>query len=423
MKKKIIIIGAGIAGLAACKQLIEDGFDATILEARSRYGGRIWIDDTLGIKLGLGANWLHGTEGNPLFPIAEKTHAAMATLDPSKFATYDNSNKLIPITDKKNFDERFEKFLAQAQDYALNQPHDITLADALSHFIDRNNLSAMDLDLLASRFSYIEGYIGASADKLSARHWDDEETLAGGNHFLTNSYAAILNDIRTDSPIQLDTIVTAINIKNHTVEIITNKNNFYADAVLVTVPLGVLKKNKITFNPPLPADKQTAVNNLGMGVFNITALKFAKEFWPPDCHILRLPQSSIHAFFNLSHFISSPILIGLSGGDSALAIEKFSDAELITKTMDDFKKVFGMAIPEPIAFINTRWSLDPFSYGSYSFIPPGASSRDHEALAESVDDRLYFAGEATSSKYPATTHGAYLSGLREAAKIKNYFAN
>jgi monoamine oxidase len=71
-KKKILIIGAGIAGLATCKQLIEDGFDASILEARNRYGGRIWVDETLGIHLGLGANWMHGTEGNPLLPIAKK---------------------------------------------------------------------------------------------------------------------------------------------------------------------------------------------------------------------------------------------------------------------------------------------------------------------------------------------------------------
>lgn len=423
IKKKILIIGAGIAGLAACKQLIEGGFDATILEARNRYGGRIWIDDTVGIPLGLGANWMHGTEGNPLLPIAKKTHTTMAVLDPNKFVTYDSSNKLISFADKKNFDNKFENFLAQAKAYALNLKQDISLAEALSHFIEKEHLSTLELDLLESRFSYIEGYIGASAENLSARHWNDEEALAGGNYFLTSSYASILEDIKTNCPIQLDTIVTAVNIRNNDVEIITNKNNFYADAVVITVPLGVLKKNKITFNPPLPDYKQKALNNLGMGLFNITAMKFAKEFWPHDSHILRIPQSAIRTFFNLSHFISTHMLIGLSGGDSALALEKISDEELINKSLHNFKQIFGTDIPQPEAFINTRWSTDPFSYGSYSYISPGASTRDHDAIAMTVANRLFFAGEATSSKYPATTHGAYLSGLREAEKIKNYFDN
>jgi hypothetical protein len=116
----------------------------------------------------------------------------MASLDPNKFHTFDNSNHLISFADKKNFDNKFEKFLAQAKAYALNQKHDISLADALFHFIKKEHLSALELDLLESRFSYIEGYIGASAENLSARHWNDEEALAGGNYFLTSSYASIL---------------------------------------------------------------------------------------------------------------------------------------------------------------------------------------------------------------------------------------
>jgi lysine-specific histone demethylase 1 len=77
----------------------------------------------------------------------------------------------------------------------------------------------------------------------------------------------------------------------------------------------------------------------------------------------------------------------------------------------------GVTVPEPIQSVCTRWGSDPFCSGSYSHIRVGSSGADYDILAESVNDRLFFAGEATNRAYPATMHGALLSGLREASKI------
>jgi monoamine oxidase len=186
----------------------------------------------------------------------------------------------------------------------------------------------------------------------------------------------------------------------------------------------VLKKNDLVFNPPLPDYKQKAIQRLEMGLFNITAIKFPKPFWPTENHAMFFTQfdtSSIPVFFNLHHFISQPILVGFSGGKRARELENLTDAQLIEKTMHNFKKVFGAELPPPESYVNTRWSHDIFSYGSYSYIPTGASGDDYEAIAKPVLDRLFFAGEATSSKHAATTHGAYLSGIREAEKILNCY--
>lgn len=80
----------------------------------------------------------------------------------------------------------------------------------------------------------------------------------------------------------------------------------------------------------------------------------------------------------------------------------------------------GIEVPEPIQTVCTRWGADPFSFGSYSNVAVGASGDDYDILAESVGDgRLFFAGEATTRRYPATMHGALLSGFREAANIAN----
>lgn len=74
-------------------------------------------------------------------------------------------------------------------------------------------------------------------------------------------------------------------------------------------------------------------------------------------------------------------------------------------------------MPDPIQTICTRWGSDPLSYGSYSHVSVQSSGSDYDILAESVGNRLFFAGEATSRQYPATMHGAFLSGLREASRI------
>jgi monoamine oxidase len=79
--------------------------------------------------------------------------------------------------------------------------------------------------------------------------------------------------------------------------------------------------------------------------------------------------------------------------------------------------MFGKTVPEPAAFRLTRWASDPFAFGSYSYLPPGATGTDRDALAEPVANRLFFAGEATHRQYPATVHGALLSGERAAKRI------
>jgi monoamine oxidase len=159
-----------------------------------------------------------------------------------------------------------------------------------------------------------------------------------------------------------------------------------------------------------------------MGLLNITAIKFPIAFWPKDLQFMFFSQFddlSISAFFNLHYFIQEPILIGYSGGETARQLENFSDEELMQKTMRNFKKIYGAKIPEPVDYINTRWSNDPFSYGSYSYAKAGVSSDDYRVMANSIANQIFFAGEATSFNYPATTHGAYLSGIREAEKIGN----
>jgi monoamine oxidase len=87
--------------------------------------------------------------------------------------------------------------------------------------------------------------------------------------------------------------------------------------------------------------------------------------------------------------------------------------------MQVLRGIYGRSIPDPDRVVVTRWGSDPFSLGAYSSISPGASGKDYDTLAEPIGDRVFFAGEATSRSYPATVHGAFLSGEREARRISD----
>ena len=115
------------------------------------------------------------------------------------------------------------------------------------------------------------------------------------------------------------------------------------------------------------------------------------------------------------------MLIALVAGESAVKFEQASPMENVEKVLETVRKIFspkGIDVPNPLQAICTRWGTDRFTYGSYSYVAIGASGDDYDILAESVHDRVFFAGEATNRRYPATMHGALLSGYREAANIE-----
>lgn len=423
--KKVIIIGAGIAGLAACTRLNESGFDARILEARNRVGGRIETDHSLGIPFGKGAGWIHGDENNPMTELANQFNAKMAPIDSSKLTVFDKNGLPVSNNAIEKFEAKFDAYLKDAKKSAWQSSSDISLSTALDSIIQSENFSILEKTLFDNKLKSIGNYEGASTGSLSARLYGDIGIWPGKNCFLTTSYQPIVEGLAKKCRIELNTIVKEINLCEKNIEIITHSSVYTADYVVITLPLGVLQKNIVKFNPSLPKNKLKAIQSSGMGLFNITALRFPKIFWPEKSHALfftEFDKLSTSVFFNLAHFMSQPVLVGYSGGETALQLERFSDEEIIKKIMGNFQNHYNTALPDPDSFIITRWSQDPFSYGSYSYSKTGSTCADYDAIAEPICNKLFFAGEATCSKYPATTHGAYLSGIREAERIKKISA-
>jgi lysine-specific histone demethylase 1 len=196
--------------------------------------------------------------------------------------------------------------------------------------------------------------------------------------------------------------------------------------VLCTVPLGVLKKGDIKFVPELPAQKKEAIQRLGFGLLNKVVMLFPYDFWDGRIdtfgHLTEdsCQRGEFFLFYSYSSVSGGPLLIALVAGESAVKFEEASPMENVEKVLETLRKIFspkGIEIPNPLQAICTRWGTDRFTYGSYSYVAIGASGDDYDILAESVHDRVFFAGEATNRRYPATMHGALLSGYREAANI------
>ena len=203
---------------------------------------------------------------------------------------------------------------------------------------------------------------------------------------------------------------------------------FRADAALVTLPLGVLKKETVAFEPPLPKNKRAAIQALGFGTLNKCVMLFAEPFWETTLDTFgRVGVSTVARgeFFLFYSYVgisgtNGAVLIGLVAGEAASAFEAEPGEAGLNRCLDVLRSIYGrrgITVPAPVTWRCTRWEGDPLSFGSYSHVAVGASGADYNVMAEPVANRLFFAGEATTRKHPATMHGAFFTGLREAAKI------
>lgn len=427
-----VVVGAGISGLAAAKQLQENNHKVLILEARDRIGGRIWSVNTWGTTLDLGASWLHGVNNNPVSQLVEQ--ASIKTV-PTSYNADDLRQKL---RDMVFYDEQGEKISQEEvnatiplvlnfEQFFKEIPNKkLSLNTAFELFSQKQHLNKRQLSLL--KYQVISSYayeFAGDLDQLSVdvdKPYDNSE-VSGKQVVFPKGYIQVANLLAQHLPIRLNQVVARINYEQPLIKIDTQDQQYLARTVIITIPVSLLQAKKISFNPPLPAQKTTAFSQIKMGTYDKIFLYFKDVFWDKDKEWIGFVQSEpakypVLDIMNYYKISKHPILLIFNTGKQAEEFEQLPDQQILSKIMQELRIIYGKDIPDPSSYVMTRWHNDPYALGAYSHLAPNVSIDNYQIIGAPVNNRLFFAGEATSLTDPATVHGAYLSGIRAATEVE-----
>ena len=428
--RKVIVIGAGLSGLSAARSLVDAGWEVVVLEGRDRIGGRVHTQD----GIDMGAHWIHGTEGNPVTNLARQLGV------PTLFVGGDSSytggweqlqlrSQGAPLSAEQKqdsiilIDEVRDSLDALRRDIEKSGEPDISLELAVERVLSERGLSPEMKAHVAWHVAVLSrDDWAAGADNLSLLWWDDGYEVYGyGDSVFIGGAGALIDRLGEGLDVRLNHLVRSVIHGSNGVRVDAGEETFSADVAIVTLPLGVLKAGTVTFDPPLPYDKTNAIRRLGMGALTKVVLFFDAPFWPPHQYVFGYLSPDIgHAptsIINVWKTHQKPVLVMLIGGERGREIESWPLDRVTTWARSVLQNVFGPASPSPLKVAVTQWDSDPFARGSYSYVAVGATPEDIEALAAPVGDNLFFAGEATVRTHWACLHSAYVSGLREAARL------
>ena len=407
----VLVIGAGIAGLRAAEVLVAAGRRVIVLEARDRLGGRIHTDRSWGVPVELGASWIHGVENNPIAALAA---AEGITTQATDYETimYGADGKRLPDDALDELESQVAELVEAGREGSpdTDEPLRAALDRAIGAAdLDPSELLAVETGITES----IEHEYATDAVNLSALNFDDGADEDGGDALLPEGYDKVVAAVANGLDVRLGHVVSRVDTSGDRAVVVTSQGDFQAGAVVVTVPLGVLKAGAIGFLPALPEPKTRAIARLGMGALSKTCLRFESQFWPGDAELIDLVPSASRRgqwveSLSLAGLVDVPALMMFNAGKFARAVETMTDAEVVASASSALTPAFP-GLPTPTGLLRSSWSVDPFSLGSYSFIAVGASLADRDALAAS-DGRRFFAGEACSRDHAGTVHGAYTSG-------------
>ncbi|HEX4155723.1 MAG TPA: NAD(P)/FAD-dependent oxidoreductase [Acidobacteriaceae bacterium] len=428
---EVLILGAGIAGLAAARKLAQRGVRVLILEARDRVGGRILSHTSPdGVTVELGAEFVHG-RAPELWSLLKECGAQTierdgsmlreewngALIEDKKMEEGDLFSPLSKLADLKGDDISFSEWLLQGKVPEKDRP---------------------------ALLGYVEGFNAADAGRISARalgvQQRAEDEIEGDRTWhIRGGYARLTDDLaqrvhQLGAGLKLNCVVSAVRWRPGEVRVETSLGEFHASRCLVTLPLGVLqhanRERGLLFDPEPPA--LAAARRLAMGNALRFTMIFRERWWESSPHLNQDALRSMSFLFTsrrmptvwwTPHPESQPFptITGWVGGPPAATLAGRSAGDLGRSACRTLAEVFGLPTERVLAaLVSTHahdWSLDPFARGAYSYVPVGALDAP-AAIAQPDASTLFFAGEHTDvTGHWGTVHAALRSGLRAAGQI------
>lgn len=400
----LVIVGAGAAGLYAAYLLKKFGIEVKVLEAAPHIGGRIGKHEGFAdFPLDRGAQWMHSSH-SIIGDLVRETNTAVF---------YDNS----------------------ADRYYYKGALESTFPDAVQSIISKMEESSPNISLeehfynsggTADEFNFIYALAaesGASPRNLSVK-WEDQAyklaTTGSDDYKFEKTYfdlfeEHIVPEIKAD--IVLNAAVTEINYEAEKALVKSAQGSFPADAVIVTVPLTILQNKSIRFVPPLPVKKEEAFSQLAMEAGTKAYLKFSDHF--TDSNVVGGTVCSSYVLESYKRAGDSMVLMCFLIGDQAKNLSDSGESETVKALLAELDSMFENKASASFegAYIQD-WLKEPFVQGAYSYPTKNANERTREHLASSVQNKIFFAGEATNTNgHHQSVHGAVETAYREVMSL------
>ncbi|MDI1288236.1 MAG: NAD(P)/FAD-dependent oxidoreductase [Reyranella sp.] len=432
--ERVVVVGAGMAGLVSARLLHDSGFAVTVLEARGRLGGRVWTDDRLGAPLDLGGSWVHGVEGNPLTLWCEKLGIELVEnqgerllIDARATAPTREGQRRRAVMGRAAFKAAIEwatwKSKAMARVWG---PRSISVKQAVEPLLKARWLPEIDRLVVATFVEMSEGVQSAPWDKVAAEEWFPAEGL-DRNAQPKGGFRSLIDDAAEGLDVRHGVVVERIVWTGAGVTaILQGGERIEADRAVIAVPVGLLRAGLPILDPMPPPEQRAALDRLGYGggILGKIYLRFPRRFWPEQPKWFgRLPDApdrrgTFNTWVSHEQETGLPILLSFSNGQTAIHLDRDApDAEVTAVAMKSLRAMFGNDIPEPEAMAFPRWLSDPWSRGGYSYPGVGSDPDDGTFYARPLGGRVFFAGEATEPVEYGTVHAALWSGEQTAEAV------
>ena len=427
--ERVVVVGAGIAGLTVANALAHGGVECVVVEARDRIGGRLHTVDLAGSPVDLGGSWIHTPVGNPMRAFARQAEVPCRSANPlSELAGFDcaEGRRLSAAEVEASLNMQLEGFPEAMGRLLAELGPDASAADGIEAFVADAGLAPGPARRARQALhALVEAESADLAERQSLR-WMWNEIEYGGHYFgdvPEGGYGRLVEAMAAGVDLRLGVDVAEV-ARSASGVLVRGRDGTTEEGshVVATVPLGALKRGALRFSPALPSDRLAAIERLGFGRYEKVALRFDEPFWraaglPHAMIFPRDPEAHVAWVIGHDAFGAGPVLVFHVFHSAAGHVLDVTADAAAQWALGLLAEAIGSSPPAPAAVAVTSWATDPYSGGAYTHLPPGATPADADLLGEPIGGRLLFAGEHTQSARIAYADGAMTSGIREAKRL------